>query len=161
MGLIGNLFKGIGKIISSPIGKTIGGVVLGEAAFSAIESAVGEGTQTPVQKALATAGAGATVLRTIQPGAGTGSVNQNTVITRVMTISPAGKIVKQEDLVGRPFLMNKDLVTAKRVFRMIRKADQRLPRKSVGRRGSKDKDIIVIDGHGRPCDSHGNVIVKT
>lgn len=161
MGFLSSLLKIGGTLLKSPVVRTLGAGLLGGAAFEGASALLGGGDD-PVQKALAGAGATATTIRTIAPGAGVGNINKNTVITRVMTISPSGVMLKQEDLPGRPFLMNKDIVTAKRVFRAIRKADQRLPRKPVGRRRGKDEQqTVIVAGQAHPCDAHGNIIVKT
>lgn len=74
------------------------------------------------------------------PGGG-----KNRVITTVSTINPAGQIIKQKQLAGRPFLMNKDIVTAKRVFRTIQKASGRLPRRTVKEGKTKQLTDAVMD----------------
>jgi len=55
--------------------------------------------------------------------------------TLIQTVDRAsGAVIKQEVEVGAPFLMNRDIVIAKRVFRMATKLHGRLPRRSVKRR---------------------------
>jgi len=86
---------------------------------------------------------------------------KNRVITTVTTVDAAGRIVKQKQLAGRPFLMNKDIVTAKRVFRTIQKASGRLPRRTVKEGKTKqltdavmDKalsNVITDNGNGGKC----------
>jgi len=94
-------------------------------------------------------------------GAVAGMAGKNRVITTITTINPAGQIVKQKQEPGRPFLMNKDIVTAKRVFRTITKASGRLPRKTVKEGKTKqltdavmDKalsNVITDNGNGGKC----------
>jgi len=70
---------------------------------------------------------------------------KNRIITTVSTINPAGQVVKQKNLEGSPFLMNKDLVTAKRVFRTIAKASGRMPRKTVKEGAVTQLKNAVVD----------------
>jgi len=70
---------------------------------------------------------------------------KNRVLTVVQTFDPAGRVVKQTVLDGRPFLMNKDLVIAKRVFRTIQKASTRLPRKTVKESATKQLTSAVTE----------------
>lgn len=70
---------------------------------------------------------------------------KNRVVTTVSTVNPAGQIIKQVNLAGRPFLMNKDLVIAKRVFRTIQKASTRLPRKTVKESPTKQLTAAVTE----------------
>lgn len=90
-----------------------------------------------------------------------GMAGKNRVITTVTTLNPAGQIVKQKQLAGRPFLMNKDLVIAKRVFRTIAKASGKMPRKVVKegtvtqlKNAVVDKalqNVITDNGNGGKC----------
>jgi len=97
----------------------------------------------------------------IEQGAGAATPGKNKVITRIMTINPAGKIIKQVDKDGRPFLMAKDLVIAKRVFRSIAKMHSKLPRRSTRRRGKKSDDDVVVINSPQILDRNGNIIVRT
>jgi len=55
-----------------------------------------------------------------------------TTITIVQTLSNAtGEVVRQRTLRGSPFLMNRDIGIAKRVFRTATKLHGRLPRRAV------------------------------
>lgn len=55
--------------------------------------------------------------------------------TMIQTIDRAtGQLVSFKFVDGAPFLMNKDIVAAKRVFRLSTKLHNRLPRRSVKRR---------------------------
>ena len=55
--------------------------------------------------------------------------------TIVQTVSRAtGQVVRQEEFRGSPFLMNHDIVVAKKVFRMAQKLHGRLPRRQVKRK---------------------------
>lgn len=56
---------------------------------------------------------------------------KNRVRTIIQTIAPNGTVIKQRIERGRPFLMNRDIVTAKRVFRTVAKVSGRLPKKTV------------------------------
>ncbi len=57
--------------------------------------------------------------------------SKNRVVTIIQTIAPNGKVVKQKVEQGRPFLMARDIVTAKRVFRTVARVSGRLPRRTV------------------------------
>lgn len=70
---------------------------------------------------------------------------KNFVVTQVNTFNAAGQLIKQKNLAGRPFLMNKDLVVAKRVFRTIQKASTKLPRKTVRESPSKQLTDAVTE----------------
>lgn len=52
--------------------------------------------------------------------------NKNVIRTIVQTILPDGTVCKEEVLQGRPFLMRKDFVTAKRVRKLISKAKTKI-----------------------------------
>jgi len=88
-------------------------------------------------------------------------MGKNRVITQVQTFNAAGQLIKQKTLLGRPFLMNRDIVTAKRVFRTIQKASGRLPRRTVKEGKTKqltdavmDKalsNVITDNGNGGKC----------
>jgi len=56
---------------------------------------------------------------------------KNQVRTIIQTLNPAGQVIKQKIERGRPFLMARDIVIAKRVFRTVAKVSGRLPRKTV------------------------------
>jgi len=86
---------------------------------------------------------------------------KNRIVTTITTMNAAGQIIRQKNLSGRPFLMNKDIVTAKRVFRTIQKASGRLPRRTVKEGKTKqltdavmDKalsNVITDNGNGGKC----------
>jgi len=56
---------------------------------------------------------------------------KNQVMTIVQVLKPDGTLCSQKVLRGRPFLMNADIVTAKRVFRTIGKLSGRMPKRTV------------------------------
>jgi len=99
----------------------------------------------------------------LSPAAAAAAVTggKNVVVTTVTTFNAAGQAIKQKQLAGRPFLMNKDIVTAKRVFRTIQKASGRLPRRTVKEGKQKqltdavmDKALsnVITDHHGHHGD---------
>jgi len=106
-------------------------------------------------------GASAVLSPTAVAAAGAGCpTGKNRVVTTVTTFNAAGQACSQKVLAGSPFLMNKDLVVAKRVFRTIQKASGRLPRKTV--KESKTKQLtdavmdralgnVITDGNGGKC----------
>jgi hypothetical protein len=51
--------------------------------------------------------------------------------TRVISFDAGGNVAKVQTFVGAPFLMNKDVVAAKRVFRLSRKLAAKIPKKTV------------------------------
>jgi len=83
--------------------------------------------------------------------------NKNRVRTIIQTISPAGKVIRQSIEKGRPFLMNRDIVIAKRVFRTVAKVSGRLPKRTVKQSAAsmlKDaaidkamRDVLTDNGH--------------
>jgi len=81
-----------------------------------------------------TTGPGPTVLGAFtSPGrSGMAGTFRQTVVQTIDRTT--GNVVKQELFRGSPFLMNHDIVVAKKVFRMASKLHGRLPRKSVKRR---------------------------
>jgi len=70
---------------------------------------------------------------------------KNVVTTTVRTTDPAGNTVGIEVLEGRPFLMRKDFVTAKRVIKALRKAAARIPKQAVKPSKTKMLTDAVID----------------
>ncbi len=56
---------------------------------------------------------------------------KNRVRTIIQVIKPDGTVCSQKIEAGRPFLMNRDIVTAKRVFRTVAKVAGRLPKRTV------------------------------
>jgi len=62
--------------------------------------------------------------------------------TIVQTVNAAdGQIMKQKVLAGAPHLMNRDLIIAKRVFRLSTKLHQKLPKRTV--RQSRTKALMT------------------
>lgn len=98
----------------------------------------GGGAAATAARGIATIGAGTAVGigaaslftddEVARPG-GAGASNRTRTI--VQTIDPAGTVVKQQVLRGSPHLMRRDLLTAKRVFRLASKLHEKLPRRTV------------------------------
>jgi len=122
---------------------TLGGVVSGGAAQAA---------------AAALAPAATAAVLTGAPGCPTG---KNRVMTVVQVLKPDGTLCSQKVIAGRPFLMNSDIVTAKRVFRTIGKLSGRMPKRTVKQskasmltEAALDKalrDTIGDNGNGGKC----------
>lgn len=145
------------------VGKTIlkvgAGVLLGETAVSATESLLGTPdplvapTLSPVTQALAQAGQAAQVVSTsaqIMTGGGRqfarGRVPAEVArkVTRVMSLDASGTIIATQNFEGTPFLMNKDVIAAKRVFRLSQKLARKLPKRTVKQSAvSQLKDAAV------------------
>lgn len=79
--------------------------------------------------------------------------------TIVQSLDAMGNVVKQKTLEGSPFLMNKDILAAKRVFKLSGKLAARLPKKTVKQSlTSRLKDELIhhaieripINGNGIP-----------
>jgi len=88
-------------------------------------------------------------------------MRKNVVNTVVITTNPAGQVVRRQVLAGRPAIMARDIVIAKRVFRTVRKLDSRLPRKTRKESASEkvraaiDRRIIdVAQDQGHPHHPH-------
>jgi len=94
--------------------------------LSQIGSAIGGGVASIVGQAVAP-----TATAAVLAGGAACPTTKNRVQTIIQTIAPNGKVIKQRIERGRPFLMNRDIVTAKRVFRTVAKVSGRLPRKTV------------------------------
>jgi len=102
-----------------------GGISPGPLPISATVEAVKAGL-TPAQAVRAQAMPTPGLPGVVAPGG-----LKNVVRTIVQTIAPNGQIVASEMLAGRPFLMQKDIVTAKRVFKQSRKLASKIPKKTV------------------------------
>jgi len=157
------------KIIS-PILKVGAGVLLGEAGVELVGGLLGEDPEEKVmQQAVAATGgtpkrlppggieaalAGTPISKAAIQAAKAPAVTlpgvvapgglKNVVRTVVQTIAPNGTIVRSELLMGRPFLMDKDIVTAKRVFRQSRKLAGKIPRKTVKQSQSAQLKEAVV-----------------
>lgn len=138
-------FTSLAKIIT-PLAQ-IAAPLIGTALTGGIPGAVAAGAAaaaapaaTPKQIAAAVTAAQAGVIAPVVAGraivptvAGIVAVPgmRNVVTTTVRTTDPAGNTVGIEVLEGRPFLMRKDFVTAKRVIKALRKAAARIPKQTV------------------------------
>jgi len=144
-----SLTQASAAILQSPVG----GIV--KAGLAAI---------TPVQATLqqVTRAAGQELAERVSGGAVAGCPSgKNTVITTVQTFDRDGSLVRSKSTRGSPFLMNVDIVTAKRVFRLVAKASGRLPRKMIKEGKTKqltdavmDKalaNVITDNGNGGKC----------
>lgn len=80
--------------------------------------------------------------------------------TIVQSLDAAGNVVKQKILEGSPFLMNKDILAAKRVFKLSGKLASRLPKKTVKQSlTSRLKDELIHHAIERiPFNGNGNGI---
>ena len=134
------------KAIAKVALPAVGAAFLGEAAISSILPDADDASPK-AQAAAATAvgplavpitavptKAGATTLAAIQAGFAptvAAGMGRNIVITTIDSFDGAGNRVSTEQRRGRPFLMNEDFVTAKRVIKALRKASEKIPRKTV------------------------------
>lgn len=145
------------------IGKTVltvgAGVLLGETGVSAAESILGTTTPivspalSPAVTKLAQAGQAAQVISTsaaIMTGGGRqfaqGRIAAEVArkVTRVMSLDASGTIIATQNFEGTPFLMNKDVIAAKRVFRLSQKLARKLPKRTVKQSAvSQLKDAAV------------------
>lgn len=147
----------------------VGAAFLGEAAVSAL---LPDPDDSPKKQAAATgvsalaapvtavpSKAGAATLAAIQAGAPlTPGMGRNIVITTIDSFDAQGNRVATEQRRGRPFLMNEDFVTAKRVIKALRKASARIPKQTI--RPSKTKmltDAVIDDAMRRAtCPPKGS-----
>lgn len=114
-------------------GSTLGraGAAIGGAAVLGGAFAVGSSIFTPEEQQLLAAQGGV--------GGGNGFSHRRTI---VLTIRNAdGVILRREALEGAPKIMNKDIQTANRVFRTVRKMGAKLPTKKV--RTSRTKMLMT------------------
>lgn len=68
------------------------------------------------------------VIPGLAPGVSPVGVRKQTL---VQTLNAQNQVIRTQILPGSPFLMNKDIVAAKRVFRLSSKLSGKLPRKTV------------------------------
>jgi len=149
MGFLSSIVKGI-KSITSPVVKAVGsvfgaGTPIGDAArmLSPSLSRVAVPAAAAVGGAALGAAAGYAAGR---PDAGQGTVGMGgngryVTVTTVTTIDTVtGEAVRQKMLQGSPYLMNRDLMVAKRVLRTAGKLGNRFSRKT--REPSKSKQLM-------------------
>lgn len=136
-GLIGRGVTGIARFLGG--GSTAAGVVRGVGTIAA-GTAAGIGV--------------ASLFDGDEEATGTGG-ESNRTRTIVQTINPAGQVVRQRVLRGTPHLMNRDLMVAKRVFRVSQELHGKLPRRTV-----KESEVTALknrivknalDKAGAPC----------
>lgn len=157
--------------ILAPILKVGAGVFLGEAAATtlfpdepekAIESAataaVGGAAATPAgtakdllfQAAQATIAGVPAPIGPVLPSAipvdivAPGGL-KNVVMTTVRTIAPNGTVVRTETMKGRPFLMKKDIIAAKRVFKLSSKLHAKLPKRTLKQSEMAKLNEAILD----------------
>jgi len=116
MGFLGELFGtaiqlGVGAITGQPAISTAAGIV------------AGAGTSALLASPAAAARRGGGV------GGGNGVTHLRTVVQSIDNAT--GNVIREDIREGSPFLMNKDMQTARRVFKMIGMASKRLPKKMV------------------------------
>jgi len=128
-----SLTQASASLLKSPVG---GIVKAGLAAVSPVQATLQQVTRS----------AGMELAERVSGGVLAGCPGgKNTVITTVQTFNAEGALVKSKSSPGSPFLMNKDLVIAKRVFRTIQKASGRLPRKTVKESTTKQLTNAVTE----------------
>jgi hypothetical protein len=124
-GFFSSLLKGavgIGKALlgvpaAAPItARAVAPVVTGAAAAAAATALIPTAQLTPTQRASQAALAAAPTVRKR---------------TRVESLDQFGQVLRTVVFDGAPFLMNKDVVAAKRVFRLASKLHGKLPRRTV------------------------------
>jgi len=150
MGFLSSITGAIKKI-TSPIVKTIGGIfpagsVIGDAART-LSPSIGRAA-VPIAAAAAGVGAGYLGAQMLAPSAAgapdgsfAGGNGRYVTVTTISTIDTVtGQTVRQKMLQGSPYLMNRDLMVAKRVLRTAGKLGSRFSRKT--REPSKTKQLM-------------------
>lgn len=166
MGFLATFLKATGKFLTTAapavtalgVGGVVGAVATALVTDPAVPAVAALTTGTPKAQAAALTSLGLTPAQVAATRAGlavsagaapavAGAVvrMKNISITTVQTINPAGQIVKQVVLAGKPFLMRKDFVTAKRVIKAIRKAGTKIPKVSVPQSKTKQLTDAVMD----------------
>jgi len=144
MGFFGDLISGAGRLVrgflgvpaaaaAAPVARAIapaiarGGTRLGRVG-RAVGGAVGLGGAFAVGEA----GVGALIGDGDGGGGGVGGNGRTFRRTIVQTVNREdGAVIRQEVRRGAPFLMRRDVIVAKRVFRMASKLHGKLPRRTV------------------------------
>ena len=70
---------------------------------------------------------------------------KNFVETVVQTFAPDGTIIREKVFAGAPFLMKKDLVIAKRVFKLASKLHGKLPRRTMKQSEMSKLNEAILD----------------
>ncbi len=148
MGFLSSIAK-FAKIVA-PIAL---GVVAGEAGVAVAEALVAEDTPKAKAQMQITGRAvaptrisvTAPLARARAEGVRIAGVRKNVVITTIDSFDAAGNVVSTEQLRGRPFLMQQDFVTAKRVIKALRKAAARIPKQTVKPSRTKMLTDAVLD----------------
>ncbi len=128
MGFLDSALQVIGGILGAPAGPV--GVAAGAGAGASLANLFGVGGTDPNAAAVAGLVAGP-IVGPLVAGAATQRRMKNIVITRIQTIDPAGNMVKEEIKRGAPFLMARDFMIAKKVFKATARAAARIPRRTV------------------------------
>ncbi len=147
---VGPLLSGVGKFIPGPIGvvaNLAGGLISSDETttktnLQSAATAITGGTPKKLAGPAVAQVLRTTVAPTAVALAGAAAMDmpetvvtiggmKNVVTTIIQTRDPSGRVIKTETRKGRPFLMKQDLVIAKRVFKTVRKAGEKLPKKTV------------------------------
>jgi len=86
---------------------------------------------------------------------GNGKVATRTIVQTMDLMT--GKIIRQREMPGSPFMMNSEVRAAKKVFRQSRNLNNKLPRRTVKESASTRlknaciEDAIHHRGHGKDC----------
>ena len=173
MGFLSSLLRVAAPIVSGFLG---GGAVQ---AFQPQPAAVAAPTGESVRKIGGRGGAalvrggirkadiGPSVVKTIEARVGVRAGcpvggSKNRIMTIVQTMDADGNVLCEEELEGRPFLMRKDFVIAKRVRKLITKAKSKI---APARREESDQTKLVKAIVGRAtqnvltsgtCPTNGN-----
>ncbi len=106
----------------------------------------------PIATGVAAGAVGAALVPGAAPGVVTGfpvgaAVQRQTVrkVTLVQSLNAQGLVIATKTLPGAPFLMNKDVVAAKRVFRLSRQLAAKIPKKVVKQSASSALKDAVVD----------------